>query len=181
MDSRRFDKLTRALGDLERRQLLALLPATLASALAESETEAADKKTRKQRERKRLKKYNRRRKRRSRQYVAENTFTCPSSDNQVITCWQGQVCCDPERSNDSWCAGPGFTSCCKAPDSKAYGWQSDWRCCPSVYQGIWGACPDDFPLCCTNTCCVDNGGCSNSHTCMHLPAESASRYRMMPS
>ena len=54
MDKRHFDTLTRALGRLERRRVVALLPATMAAVLAGAETVDA-RRSRKQRQQEREK------------------------------------------------------------------------------------------------------------------------------
>lgn len=165
MDSRRFDTLTRALGGLERRQVLALLPA--AAVLAETKAEAADKKTRRKRERKRLKRFARRHR---------QDQVCPTfRPNQILLCTQDRSCCDLDRSNTAGCAAPDATTCClTANQFSYYELPSSYFCCPTPSLGSLGACRDnDFPVCCPGTCCPSGADCSDLSNCYEVASESA--------
>lgn len=176
MDSHRFDKLTRALGGLERRQVLALVPATLAAALAGSEVKA-DKKDK----RKRIRRRNRRVGRRFRRYQRKNSYLCASFENRVIRCPNDTVCCDPDRSNVSGCMPPGFSTCCQTADGYS-GRNERYHCCSSVSEGFDGACRDDWPVCCPDDhCCPLGSDCSDLSVCARLVRDSASRHLVFPS
>lgn len=152
VESRRFDKLTCAVGRLERRKVLALLPATLAATLVGTEVKAADRKNRKKRARKRRKR---------------NSVLCLSDGNRVIRCQGTGACCDSDRSNALGCARPGYTTCCKGPLGYNRLYSNDYRCCPSLSEGMDGACPDSHPLCCPGRCC--NGStCEQPQECWQL-------------
>lgn len=178
MDSGRFDALIRAFGGLERRQLLALLPATVALALVEPEAEGADKKTRKQRERKRRKNFNRRWKRK--------TYRCVSFQDRIIRCLDNQICCNPDRSNTTGCVNypehASVTTCCSTGNSSGsyYAHPNNYRCCPTASEGLYAACPDDYPVCCPNACCAAGSDCSDLGTCMTNYTGSAPRHLVMP-
>lgn len=177
MDSRRFDTLTRALGSLERRQVLALLPATVAAVLALPDDAAASKKG--QRRRNERRRFNQRWQRRKRR----NTFRCLSTGGQRVRCWKGSTCCDPDRSNVAGCSAPSHTTCCTAPDpnSKFYGYVPGYHCCPTPVLGFEGACPDDRPVCCSdNYCCPSGSDCSDLSGCARLVTEAAARFRSAP-
>jgi hypothetical protein len=175
MDSRRFDKLTRALGSLERRQVLVLLPATLAAVLARHE--AADaRRTRKQRKQER----ERRQRKRKNRLRRLNVVRCRSVGGRKVRCYRTEVCCDRERSNLAGCARRGFATCCRASENSSYGFTSDYRCCPTPAEGQNGACPDAYPVCCQGGCCPAGSDCSDLTGCLQFSDESIARHVVRP-
>ena len=174
MDSRRFDTLTRALGSLERRQVLALLPASLVAASGGAEAHAT-KRTRKQREHD-LERRHRKRERRRRR---KNINRCTSVGGAKVRCFRSEVCCDRERSNLAGCARRGFATCCRASEDSYYGFTNTYRCCPSAPDGQLGACPDELPVCCPGVCCPAGSDCSDLANCVGPFDESAPRHLVL--
>ena len=175
MDKRHFDTLTRALGRLERRRVVALLPATMAAVLAGAETVDA-RRSRKQRQQEREKRQ-RKRKNRLRRL---NVIRCRSVGGSKQRCFRTEVCCNRERSNFAGCTPRGFTTCCRESEFVSRSFSPDYRCCPTPEEGENGACPDAYPVCCQGGCCSAGSDCSDLTNCLLVADESVGWRREMP-
>jgi hypothetical protein len=160
VDARHFDTLTRALGRLERRRVLALLPATMAAVLTGAET-VDSRRTRKEREKRQRKRKNRLRR--------LNVIRCRSVGGRKQRCYRTEVCCNRDRSNFAGCTPRGFTTCCRESEFTSRSFPPDYRCCPTPTEGQNGACPDAYPVCCQGGCCPAGSDCSGLTNCLQFP------------
>lgn len=175
MDARYFDTLTRTLGSLQRRRVLALLPATVAAVLAGS-ADADARRTRKQRKQERERRH-RRRKNRPRRL---NVIRCRSVGGQKVRCYRTEVCCNRERSNFAGCTSRGFTTCCRESAFFSRSFRPDYRCCPTPAEGQNGACPDAYPVCCQGGCCPAGSDCIDLTNCLQDADDSVARRMEVP-
>lgn len=168
MDPKHFDTLARALGRVQRRQVLTLLPAGLTALVGADTARSASKK--KKRKRKRTKQQRQRYKK----WKRRNTQMCVTTANRVIRCWDYEVCCDPERSSEPGCASTAYPVCCQN-----YHFTPNARCCSAPTLGYKGACSDNFPVCCTDRCCASGSSCGdpNADCLVYTEEAQGSAYR----
>lgn len=178
MDPRCFDTLICALGARLRRRRLALLPVALGAAAwlapGSEQATAGDRRTRKKKARARERRQLERAKHRKRR----TTTRCGVDDLGAVRCENAYSCCNLDRSTTAGCTYPGYTTCCRLPapvftlggDPTIRAFADNFRCCPDVSQGINGACPDDFPVCCPGGCCAVGAECGGDVTCVGVSA-----------
>jgi hypothetical protein len=148
MNDSRFDLLTSELSRrIERRRLALGAGAGLAGLFASgfpSEIEAGKNKKKKRKKKRRKKK---------------KKQMCKSAYGQKLRC-KPNTCCDPATSTIAACTEIGFPTCC-ASSRMAY--PAGTTCCNSYSEGLDGACPSDYPVCCPGT--LGGGCCLPGTTC----------------